>query len=172
MTAYVVEDINIMEVDMTDEFNLVPTNNLEKHLDNILRAASGEEPQYDLAPNWRTEQYLAAIAAKLSGGGSGGGAEPLILNITNTPVSGGTKYELDKTAGEIYTAFMSGSQIFLLASSSNNDDSLYPVWTLKVKNGYVSVLSINPSVINANFTAYNATVKPFYTTSTSGGSND
>lgn len=53
---------------MTDTFNLVPTNNLEKHLDNILRAASGEEPQYDLAPNWRTEQYLAAIVAKLSGG--------------------------------------------------------------------------------------------------------
>ena len=54
---------------MTDEFNLVPTNNLEKHLDNILRAASGDEPQYDLAPNWRVEQYLAAIAAKLPGGG-------------------------------------------------------------------------------------------------------
>jgi hypothetical protein len=54
---------------MTDELNLVPTNNLEKHLDNILRAASGDEPQYDLAPNWRVEQYLAAIAAKLSGGG-------------------------------------------------------------------------------------------------------
>lgn len=54
---------------MTDEFNLVPTNNTEKLLDNILRAISGEEPQYDLAPNWRYERYLAAIAKKLSEGG-------------------------------------------------------------------------------------------------------
>lgn len=154
---------------MTDEFNLVPTNNLEKHLDNILRAASGEEPQYDLAPNWRTEQYLAAIAAKLSGGGSGG-AEPLILSVTSTPISGGTKHELDKTAGEIYTAFMSGSQIFLSTGPNDGADNLYPFTNLRVKNGYVSVLS-NLGVINADFTAYNATVKPFYTTS-SAGSND
>lgn len=105
-----------------------------------------------------------------NGGGSGGGVEPLILSITGTPVSGGTKYELDKTAGEIYTGFMSGRQLFLLTGSTNGNDYLYPVMTLNVKNGYVSVLGINPSVINANFTAYNATVKPFYTAS--GGGND
>ena len=57
---------------MADDFNLTPTNNLEKHLDNILRTAQGEEPQYDLAPNWRTEQYLAAIASALASGGGGG----------------------------------------------------------------------------------------------------
>ena len=96
--------------------------------------------------------------------------EPLILSITGTPVSGGTKYELDKTAGEIYTGFMSGRQLFLLTGSTNGAEYLYPVMTLNVKNGYVSALGINPGVINANFTAYNATVKPFYTTS--GGGND
>ena len=81
---------------MTDTFNLVPTNNLEKHLDNILRAASGEEPQYDLAPNWRVEQYLAAIASALASGGGGGGGGVLVVH----EVDGA----LDKTYKQIVDA--------------------------------------------------------------------
>lgn len=54
---------------MTDEFNLVPGTNEEKLLDNILRTAQGEQPQYNLVPNWRIEQYLDAIQKALSGGG-------------------------------------------------------------------------------------------------------
>lgn len=77
---------------MADDFVLTPTNNLEKHLDNILRTAQGEEPQYDLAPNWRIEQYLAAIASALASGGGGGGGW---LEVTDTE---GT---LDKTWEEI-----------------------------------------------------------------------
>lgn len=82
---------------MTDEFNLVPTSNLEKHLDNILRAASGESvtdelvpqwddekflddilkaatgdsPQYNLDPSWRHQWWLSQIAKKLAEGGGG-----------------------------------------------------------------------------------------------------
>ena len=72
---------------MADEFNLVPTNNLEKHLDNILRTAQGGEPQYDLAPNWRIEQYLAAIASALaSGGGDKGDIKFITSNeLKNSP---------------------------------------------------------------------------------------
>lgn len=127
---------------MTDEFNLVPTNNLEKHLDNILRAASGDEPQYDLAPNWRVEQYLAAIAAKLPVGGglppvtasdagkvatvdnsgvwvaanpsSGGGANNIVhVDYTHEKTSSGDTWTLTKTAGEILSLMKSGNIVFI-----------------------------------------------------------
>jgi hypothetical protein len=119
--------------------------------------------------------YAAAAALSLSkeapgGGGSGGGAEPLILHKTQTPVSGGTKVELDKTAGEIYTAFMSGKQLLLMEGAADGEYYLYPVVTLRVKNEYVSLLYINKSVINADFYADGATTKPYYIVSS--GSND
>ena len=153
---------------MADEFNLVPTNNLEKHLDNILRTAQGEEPQYDLAPNWRVEQYLAAIASALASGGGGGG-EPLILHTTSTPISGGTRVELDKTAGEIYTALMSGKQIFLGFSTSSATE-LYPLSMIRFNNGGFVTKLFNKAAINAEFDASTATTKPYYITP--GGGND
>ena len=117
--------------------------------------------------------YAAAAALFLSKeapGGGGGGAEPLILNKTQTTISGGTKVELDKTAGEIYTAFMSGKQLFLRVGSVEGEDVLYPVVMLRVKNEYVALLTIDKSVINADFYASGATTKPYYTVS--GGGND
>lgn len=117
---------------MTDEFNLVPTNNLEKHLDNILRAASGEEPQYDLAPNWRIEQYLAAIAAKLSGGGLPAATETdngKVLTVGNGEWTAESNalivhfyykdgtYTSSHTALEIKAAVDSGRPVFAFDSS-------------------------------------------------------
>jgi hypothetical protein len=119
---------------MTDELNLVPTNNLEKHLDNILRAASGEEPQYDLAPNWRVEQYLAAIAAKLSKGGS---ADNRFI-VTLTPTSEDFSGTMDHTVGEMKEALDSGKDLWYAIGDNNgtyymrisevysNNDDAYP----------------------------------------------
>lgn len=101
---------------MTDEFNLVPTNNLEKHLDNILRSASGEEPQYDLVPNWRVEQYLAAITKKLSEGGSGGGGNIFIVNATFAyDENDGWSVTLDKTYAEMSAAGEAGKTLLCVA---------------------------------------------------------
>lgn len=107
---------------MTDEFNLVPTNNLEKHLDNILRAASGEEPQYDLAPNWRIEQYLAAIVAKLSEGGG-------VLVVHDVD---GT---LDKTWQEIHDAMLVGGAA--LWTSEADIDSIASARYIREDNTYI-----------------------------------
>lgn len=89
---------------MADEFNLVPTNNLEKHLDNILRTAQGGEPQYDLAPNWRTEQYLAAIASALASGGGGGDNSFVITFDSSTKIG-------DKKKSEVFEAVKSGKNL-------------------------------------------------------------
>ena len=141
---------------------LTPMNHRELWLQAI---ATGTVPEW-LEPMTHEELWLKAIA---QGGGSGGG-EPLILHITSTPISGGTRFELDKTAGEIYTALMSGKQIFLGVSTSSATE-LYPLSMIKFDNvgGFVTQL-FNKAVINADFNATTATTKPYYTTY--GGSND
>ena len=66
---------------MADEFNLSPTNNTEKFLDDILRTAQGEQAQFNLVPNWRIEQYLEAIKNALAAGSNSGGTQICLIDL-------------------------------------------------------------------------------------------
>ena len=127
--------------------------------------ATGTVPEW-LEPMTHEELWLKTIA---QGGGGGGGGEPLILHTTSTPISGGTRVELDKTAGEIYTALMSGKQIFLGFSTSSATE-LYPLSMIRFNNGGFVTKLFNKAAINAEFDASTATTKPYYITP--GGGND
>ena len=141
---------------------LTPMNHRELWLKAI---ATGTVPEY-LEPMTHEELWLKAIAQ--GGGSGGGGGEPLILHTTQTPISGGMRVELDKTAGEIYTALMSGKQIFLGAGTGGTD--LYQFSMIRYNAGGFVTQLFNKAVINAEFNATAATSKPYYTSY--GGGND
>ena len=94
---------------MADEFNLSPTNNTEKFLDDILRTAQGEQAQFNLVPNWRIEQYLEAIKNALVAGGGGSGGDKIVIF---------EPWSEDFTYTNVADAFDAGKAVLVFENSS------------------------------------------------------
>lgn len=100
-----------------------PYNRHEQYL-NRIATGEGDIPPY---PQNREEQYLAAIVD--NGGGGGGTGGGVFVNMTWDDAT--QSYSLDKTAGELYDAILSGAVIYC-----KDTTSIYLVVWVNTEDGY------------------------------------
>ena len=128
---------------------------------------NGYEP-YETLPEVNSEDNGKVLGVSegqyaLVSGGGGGGAEPLIVGVTDN----GSQYVLDKTFSEIVDAFMAGTPIIVNSLSVEEFAGLvtsigYSVYEEEYSNMNICVARVGPGTGGTTYSADDYDGYPYY----------